>query len=166
MRAFPDEEMRVRLWAAHVPPEAPTLGDFDFAELAHRFPLSGGYIRNSAVRAARCVPCGAGAAPAQPELPDPRNPARVPRARHALDDGAHGLSQRVPTCPAAQAQALRAPGGSERFSRASSGSRGQVAFTRDPQALILVLREQIPSLAEERGGWVGRHATMAALTSA
>ena len=49
---FPDEEMRVRLWAAHVPPEAPTLGDFDFAELAHRFPLSGGYIRNSAVRAA------------------------------------------------------------------------------------------------------------------
>jgi len=49
---FPDEEMRVRLWAAHVPPETPTLGDFDFAELAHRFPLSGGYIRNSAVRAA------------------------------------------------------------------------------------------------------------------
>lgn len=49
---FPDEEMRVRLWAAHVPPEAPTLGDFDFAALAHRFPLSGGYIRNSAVRAA------------------------------------------------------------------------------------------------------------------
>src|SRR5690606_28235314 len=49
---FPDEEMRVRLWAAHVPPEAPTLGDFDFAELARRFPLSGGYIRNSALRAA------------------------------------------------------------------------------------------------------------------
>ncbi|HTJ43982.1 MAG TPA: ATP-binding protein [Kofleriaceae bacterium] len=49
---FPDEEMRVRLWAAHVPPETPTAGDFDFADLARRFPLSGGYIRNSALRAA------------------------------------------------------------------------------------------------------------------
>ena len=49
---FPDEEMRVRLWAAHIPPEVPTLGDFDFADLARRFPMSGGYIRNSALRAA------------------------------------------------------------------------------------------------------------------
>jgi hypothetical protein len=49
---FPDEEMRIRLWAAHIPPEVPTLGDFDFAELARRFPMSGGYIRNSALRAA------------------------------------------------------------------------------------------------------------------
>ena len=49
---FPDEEMRVRLWAAHIPPEVPTRGDFDFAELSRRFPMSGGYIRNSALRAA------------------------------------------------------------------------------------------------------------------
>ena len=49
---FPDEEMRARLWAAHLPSETPTAGDFDFAQLAHRFPLSGGYIRNSALRAA------------------------------------------------------------------------------------------------------------------
>jgi hypothetical protein len=49
---FPDEEMRVRLWAAHIPPEAPTEGDFDFTDLARRFPMSGGYIRNSALRAA------------------------------------------------------------------------------------------------------------------
>jgi ATPase family associated with various cellular activities (AAA) len=49
---FPDEEMRVRLWAAHIPPEAPTEGDFDFMDLARRFPMSGGYIRNSALRAA------------------------------------------------------------------------------------------------------------------
>src|SRR6185436_3027891 len=47
---FPDEETRVRLWAAHVPSEAPVAGDLDFAELARRFPLSGGYIRNSALR--------------------------------------------------------------------------------------------------------------------
>ncbi len=52
MFPFPDEDMRVRLWAAHMPPEVPTKGDFDFAELAKRFPMSGGYIRNSALRAA------------------------------------------------------------------------------------------------------------------
>ena len=49
---FPDEEMRARIWLAHMPPEVPTSGDFDFAALAERFPLSGGYIRNSALRAA------------------------------------------------------------------------------------------------------------------
>jgi ATP-dependent 26S proteasome regulatory subunit len=49
---FPDEEMRVRLWAAHVTPQIPTEGQFDFADLARRFPMSGGYIRNAAIRAA------------------------------------------------------------------------------------------------------------------
>lgn len=49
---FPDEEMRVRLWSAHIPPELPTTGDFDFEDLANRFPMSGGYIRNSTIRAA------------------------------------------------------------------------------------------------------------------
>jgi SpoVK/Ycf46/Vps4 family AAA+-type ATPase len=49
---FPDQDMRVRLWASHIPAEVPVAGDFDFADLARRFPLSGGYIRNSALRAA------------------------------------------------------------------------------------------------------------------
>jgi len=49
---FPDEDMRKRLWAAHIPTETPIAGDFNFDELARRFPLSGGYIRNSALRAA------------------------------------------------------------------------------------------------------------------
>jgi len=49
---FPDEDMRVRLWETHMPPEVPTKGEFDFADLAKRFPMSGGYIRNSALRAA------------------------------------------------------------------------------------------------------------------
>jgi ATP-dependent 26S proteasome regulatory subunit len=49
---FPDEEMRVRLWAAHVTSQIPTEGQFDFADLARRFPMSGGYIRNAAIRAA------------------------------------------------------------------------------------------------------------------
>jgi hypothetical protein len=44
--------MRVRLWASHIPSEVPVQGDFDFGELARRFPLSGGYIRNSTLRAA------------------------------------------------------------------------------------------------------------------
>jgi ATPase family associated with various cellular activities (AAA)/Winged helix domain, variant len=49
---FPDEEMRERLWRIHVPPEVPRAGDLDFEMLAERYRLSGGYIRNAAVRAA------------------------------------------------------------------------------------------------------------------
>lgn len=49
--AFPDAELRARLWEAHLAPELPTAGDLDFAALA-RFPLSGASIRNSALRAA------------------------------------------------------------------------------------------------------------------
>ncbi|HEY6037572.1 MAG TPA: ATP-binding protein [Kofleriaceae bacterium] len=49
---FPDEEQREQLWAAHVPQSTPRGGTLDFADLARRFPLSGGYIRNSALRAA------------------------------------------------------------------------------------------------------------------
>ncbi len=33
-------------------PRVPTRGDFDFPELSRRLPMSGGYIRNSALRAA------------------------------------------------------------------------------------------------------------------
>jgi SpoVK/Ycf46/Vps4 family AAA+-type ATPase len=49
---FPDEDIRKRLWAAHIPNATPVASDLDFGELARRFPLSGGYIRNSALRAA------------------------------------------------------------------------------------------------------------------
>ncbi len=49
---FPDEDMRARLWEAHIPSDIPRAGTFDLAELARRFPLSGGYIRNCALRAA------------------------------------------------------------------------------------------------------------------
>ena len=49
---FPDEETRIRLWASLVTPQTPTGGNFDFPELARRFPLSGGYIRNCVLRAA------------------------------------------------------------------------------------------------------------------
>ena len=44
--------MRRRLWETHIPDATPTASDFDFATLARRFSLSGGYIRNSVLRAA------------------------------------------------------------------------------------------------------------------
>ncbi len=50
--AMPDEALRARLWAAHVTPEIPTAGSLDFAALAQQFALSGGDIRNAALRAA------------------------------------------------------------------------------------------------------------------
>ncbi|MCE9579703.1 MAG: ATP-binding protein, partial [Deltaproteobacteria bacterium] len=49
---FPDEELRERLWRIHVPPEVPRAGELDFEALAEKYRLSGGYIRNAAVRAA------------------------------------------------------------------------------------------------------------------
>jgi hypothetical protein len=49
---LPDEEARAQLWSAHVTSQIPTAGVLDFGALARRFPLSGGYIRNSALRAA------------------------------------------------------------------------------------------------------------------
>lgn len=49
---FPDEETREKLWRAHLPEAMPTAGTLDLAALARRFKLSGGYIRNAALRAA------------------------------------------------------------------------------------------------------------------
>jgi hypothetical protein len=49
---FPDEEMREQLWRSLIPPEVPVQGKLDFAGLSQRFRLSGGYIRNAALRAA------------------------------------------------------------------------------------------------------------------
>jgi hypothetical protein len=50
--SLPDSEMREALWRAHLPPQVPSAGDIDFAALAEGYPLSGGNIRNIAVRAA------------------------------------------------------------------------------------------------------------------
>jgi hypothetical protein len=49
---FPDEEMREQLWRSLIPPQVPVQGAIDFAGLSQRFRLSGGYIRNAALRAA------------------------------------------------------------------------------------------------------------------
>ena len=49
---FPDEEARERLWRVHLPEQLPLAGKLDLADLARRFKMSGGYIRNAALRAA------------------------------------------------------------------------------------------------------------------
>jgi ATP-dependent 26S proteasome regulatory subunit len=49
---FPEADIRERLWALHLPPEAPVSDDVDCDILARSFELSGGSIRNAAIRAA------------------------------------------------------------------------------------------------------------------
>lgn len=49
---FPDEEMREQLWRSLIPPGVPRGDQIDFAGLGQRYKLSGGYIRNSSLRAA------------------------------------------------------------------------------------------------------------------
>jgi hypothetical protein len=49
---FPDTEYRKRIWQAHFPPEVPLASDLDLDELAERYPLAGGNIRNAALASA------------------------------------------------------------------------------------------------------------------
>jgi hypothetical protein len=50
--SFPDADDRERLWRAHLPPSLPQSGSLDLAALAVRHAMSGGHIRNAALRAA------------------------------------------------------------------------------------------------------------------
>ncbi|MBV8762583.1 MAG: ATP-binding protein [Deltaproteobacteria bacterium] len=49
---MPEVEERKHLWRTLVPASAPTRGELRFHELAERFVMSGGHIRNAALRAA------------------------------------------------------------------------------------------------------------------
>jgi len=49
---FPDDDARELLWRVHLPEKLPRAGKFDLAALARRYRMSGGYIRNAALRAA------------------------------------------------------------------------------------------------------------------
>jgi SpoVK/Ycf46/Vps4 family AAA+-type ATPase len=49
---FPDDETRVALWKAHLPGDLPTAGDLELERLARACPMTGGYVRNCALRAA------------------------------------------------------------------------------------------------------------------
>ena len=48
---FPEEEDRLRIWQALLPPEVPRAGDVNLTALANRFKLAGGNIRNVIVSA-------------------------------------------------------------------------------------------------------------------
>ncbi|MFT3700364.1 MAG: ATP-binding protein [Kofleriaceae bacterium] len=48
----PDADERAKLWRAMLPEQAPVDADVDFAGLGRRFEMTGGYIRNAALRAA------------------------------------------------------------------------------------------------------------------
>jgi hypothetical protein len=48
----PDEQERARLWRAMLPTAAPVTPNIDFRSLARRYEMTGGYIRNAALRAA------------------------------------------------------------------------------------------------------------------
>jgi SpoVK/Ycf46/Vps4 family AAA+-type ATPase len=48
----PDAEQRTRLWRSMLPPEAAVSDDLRFEALGKKFTLSGGNIKNAAVRAA------------------------------------------------------------------------------------------------------------------
>jgi len=49
---LPDDAERAQLWRAMLPAAAPVAPSVDFAALGRRFAMSGGYIRNAALRAA------------------------------------------------------------------------------------------------------------------
>ena len=49
---FPDEEQREKLWAIHFPPQAPLDPSVNLRELADRYYLAGGNIRNAALASA------------------------------------------------------------------------------------------------------------------
>jgi SpoVK/Ycf46/Vps4 family AAA+-type ATPase len=48
----PDAGEREQLWRSMIPTTAPLAGDVDFGALADRFQMTGGYIKNAAMRAA------------------------------------------------------------------------------------------------------------------
>lgn len=48
----PDASERELLWQAMLPPEVPVAHDIDFVELAQRYEMTGGFIKNAVVRAA------------------------------------------------------------------------------------------------------------------
>ena len=51
----PDREARRRIWARHLPEQAPLSTDVDLDALAHRFDLAGGYIKNAVLMAVASV---------------------------------------------------------------------------------------------------------------
>jgi len=49
---IPDEDIREQLWRKHLPDGLPTADDLDLGELARKYHLAGGAVRNCVLRAA------------------------------------------------------------------------------------------------------------------
>ncbi|MEJ7601059.1 MAG: ATP-binding protein [Kofleriaceae bacterium] len=49
---IPDEEQREQLWRTHLPSTLPTTDDLDLGDLARKYPLTGGSVKNCVMRAA------------------------------------------------------------------------------------------------------------------
>ena len=58
---FPDEDTRTELWRAHLPARLPIAGELALDHIAHKYQLSGGYIRNACLRAAFLAAADGGA---------------------------------------------------------------------------------------------------------
>jgi len=56
----PDPAMRLKIWKRHIPPKAPFAEDIDWLALAEDFDFTGGYIKNSMLRAAQRAAEGEG----------------------------------------------------------------------------------------------------------
>ena len=91
---FPDEDMRVRLWASHLPARDPDRRRLRLRRA--RPPLPPVRRLHPQLDPARRLPRRPGGAPPQPGPPRPRHPARVPRARQAVDDRADGVAPPPP----------------------------------------------------------------------
>lgn len=61
--AIPGVAEREKIWRSLVSPRVPLAADVDFAELASRYPLAGGHIKNIVVAALRSAARAGGAAP-------------------------------------------------------------------------------------------------------
>ena len=90
---FPDEEMREQLWRSLIPPQVPVQGKLDFAGLSRRFRVSGGYIRNAALRAAFLPAEGSASPTSTSSVPSAWSSARSQARRnlHAAVTGAQDL---------------------------------------------------------------------------
>lgn len=85
----PDAAARERIWHRHLPPSAPLAGDVDLAALAAEFRLSGGHIKNAALRAAVT------AARRKGRARQIRQADLVQAARYELQNPSQGVSRRI-----------------------------------------------------------------------
>lgn len=100
----PDEASRLKIWETLLPAETPLEPDIDFPQIAKRFDMTGGMIKNALIRAAYLA-CEAGTGLSQRLLVEScldeyqaagkvaRDPAAIPAGRLQIPEGAVELPQ-------------------------------------------------------------------------